>query len=135
MSVLVMCKGLADPLPGFAVISLDALTRAESHLDALREWSEPSAAGWSALTAMDGRPWDDHIGDCLGREDDAAPPALVARLWELARQCEQVAIWYAGFADDIDVVTTPRAFADAVERQLRCGSDEPSCRMVRSLAR
>lgn len=51
----------------------------------------------------------------------------VNALMRMARQGTGLAIWYAGFPDDVPRVSTPEEFVAEVESQLASGEDEPAC--------
>jgi hypothetical protein len=55
---------------------------------------------------------------------------LVQVLGSLARGCDEVAIWYAGFPDDVPTATSPEEFDAIVNAQLVAGELEPAVRLV-----
>ncbi len=131
MSTLVLRNGLNKGwAPRFEVEPLAEVTIAGCYDGALEHWGHTAPYGWSALTSLDGRHWDDHIDDCL----TGSPQTLVDfanALRELAGHCREMAIWYAGFPDELQVVDSPEAFAAIVAEQLAAGDNEPAVRMVR----
>lgn len=130
MSVLVACRGLARRAASeFDRRPIATLSRAKSYLEALALWQVPDLLAWEAITTCLGRSWGDLVNDATA--DLEARKTLVEALSTIARSCDELALWYAGFPDDVPCVATPSEFERVVEEQLATGDLEPAVRMVR----
>ena len=130
MSVLVACRGLAhETASEVDHHPITTLTRSVSYLEALAYWQVQDPSKWEAITSLHGRPWGDLVNEAIS--DPLACKTLAEALGTLGRSCDELAIWYAGFPDEIPNVATPGEFERVLEEQLVAGNLEPAVRMIR----
>ena len=125
MSVLVTCRGL-DPSQEIESVPIREMRPATSYEEALDYWGVSDPGEWVALPAWRNRLWDDLLRDALDGGEH-----LVHALRLLAGKCDEVAIWYAGFPDEIPVTTDPNEFVEAIAAQVETGELEPAARLIR----
>ena len=106
------------PAEGGNLSSLDVRMVAEpsSHADAIAHWGH-TVEQWAAVAGFGGRVWDDHVRDAITEDDGRSLFATLEGLRMIAEVADELAIWYAAFPDEIDVVGTPDAFCRTVELQ------------------
>lgn len=130
MSVLVTCRGLrCAPDPDLVRCPVVSLRLPADYLSALATWGISDVDSYEALVAFRARTWCDHVADAIA--DPARRASLVHSLGELALSCDELAIWYAGFPDEIPIVNSPTGFESLIDAQLAAGEWEPSGRCVR----
>ena len=115
--------------PRFSLRPLAELGRyGVSYRDAARYW------GWSesklvAVELEGERCWDDLVD--AGVADRERLTELAQPLEALASTALEMAMWWAGFPDEVPVVETPHQFVREVLRQVEAGAFEPACRLRR----
>lgn len=127
MSVLVMFDS-ATLIDGFESLPVSELSSSSSYREALEYWGEDDILRWVAVTDCHGRSWDDLINWAI--EEAEGVRLLKNSLVLLAQSCNGMAIWYAGFPDDIPLAEGPDEFVDLVISQLLKGEVEPAARMI-----
>lgn len=134
MSIMVMCRNLVE-LSDFeaSVSALADLRKSASFIEAINYWGGEPDACWTAITSLKGRSWDGLVRRYVQSESEHHLDPIIRALRRLADKSDEIAIWYSGFPDEIEVFRTSELFCQDVTRQLRDGSDEPSCRMKRSV--
>ncbi len=129
MSVLVACRGLNTSFAADVEhVPIPRLHLRASYDEALAAWGAARLESWSAVLGWRGRSWGDLVNDAVA--DPSARALLVQVLGSLARGCDEVAIWYAGFPDDVPTATSPEEFDAIVNAQLVAGELEPAVRLV-----
>ena len=128
MSVLVARRGAesAEIASVFQCVPIDRLHLRASYEEALAAWGAARSESWSAVLGWRSRPWGDLVND--SRADASARASLVRVLGELARASDELAIWYAGFPEDVPAVSSPEEFEAVVSEQLAAGELEPAAR-------
>ncbi|MFN3197642.1 MAG: hypothetical protein ACE366_04330 [Bradymonadia bacterium] len=133
MSILVACKGLQQGADSLEMASIAEVECSGSHFEAIKHWGHHSIDGWQAFAACAGVVWDDYVRNYLKTEDEKELELMLAGLLHICQHADEAAIWYAGFPDDIDVVTCPVEFCTRVKLAVLAGDEEPACRYQRHL--
>jgi hypothetical protein len=131
MSVLVVAKNLG-PAPTVERVPVAELHRPLSYTEALAFWGASSISSWAAVVTWNNQDWDDLVNEAAN--DDRSRSVLVEALVNLAENSEELAIWYAGFPDDVPVVHSPGEFGRVLDEQLSSGELEPSVRLISNRA-
>ncbi len=118
-------SGLAD----FSVCALETVAPSGSYLEAIRFWNRPLAVDWYVVDGLRRRSLDAAITASLASVDEV--PAMRELFRTLAGASTEVALWCSGFPDEIEIMQTPDAFADAIAGMLLAGDCEPALRFVR----
>lgn len=73
--------------------------------------------------------WDDLINDSI--EEATHVHALLAAFDQITSTSDEVALWYAGFPDEIPIFSgRPSEFGRMIAAQLAAGELEPAVRMI-----
>ena len=131
MSVLVACRGLNLGAVSTAVgsVQISDMRLRTSYDEALDCWAVDEPDAWVAVLTWNNRLWDDFLNDALDGGEHLL--RFKSALALLAASCDEVAIWYAGFPDEIPIADGPEEFAEAVAAQVATGELEPAVRMIR----
>jgi hypothetical protein len=129
VSVLVACRGLDSSIANdLEHVPIPRLHLRAPYDEALAAWGAARPETWSAVMGWRGRSWGDLVNDAVA--DASARALLVQVLGSLARGCVEVAIWYAGFPDEVPTATSPGDFDAIVNAQLAVGELEPAARLL-----
>lgn len=132
MSVLVACQDFQAADEGVVAIPVASLTRAEAYSAALGHWGLRDLDRWVALVEWRGRSWDDWVNEAAW--DAEVRNELVAALGWLADHSQGIAIWYAGFPDDVPVALNTGEFRRLVDQQLAEHDLEPAARLTGAMS-
>lgn len=129
MSTLFLCRAKErSPIVGAVLKPVSSIPLNSAYYDALDCWGCRAAEYWLALEQLNGLTLDDCIHESI--EDEAAREMFCGVLLRLVSQCDEAALWYAGFFEDIPRVANPADFVSVVRAALTAGELEPSVRLV-----
>lgn len=127
MSVLVVCRGLQSTLSDIEVEPVAELPRASAYQEALQFWGRSGKDNWVAVLSWQGVSWGDLVNEAL--LSSRGCERIVSALGDIARASQEVAVWYAGFPDDVPVARDVAEFERILAIQIRSGDLEPAARI------
>lgn len=128
MSILVVHRCAAPTTDQVQSVLLSALGKRTQYLEALDSWGV-ERDDWRAVTECHAQTWDALLRSAL--QSASGLQRLRKALLHLAEGSREVAMWYAGFPDEVPVVNTPLEFANLIVAQVLDGDLEPAARMTR----
>jgi hypothetical protein len=129
MSTMFVCQ-LRNPsiVAYFELKPLASVKLNVSYINALRSWGlDPHHC--FVLEHLGDQLLDDMISEAI--DEAATREIFCSSLLAIVRECSVAAVWYAGFHDDLPVVSSPDDFVDSIRACLVRRDFEPSVRMVR----
>ena len=130
MSVLVAGRSVDGAWPDAARwLPIAQVPLRRDYVHAIASWGLAEQQGWAAILDWDGATWS----DLVNRAADGCDPdgELLVALGALAGACSDIAIWYAGFSEDIPAVDSPAELVALLRQEVGAGELEPAVRMRR----
>lgn len=129
MSVLVTCQRFRPAGEDVETTSVASLARPDAYLAAFERWGIGDVDNWVALPQWRGRSWDDWVNEAAWETETRRE--LVDALGWLADHSDGIAIWYAGFPDDVPLAADAAESCRLVYQQLAAHDLEPAARLTK----